>query len=111
MIEERLNTAKAVVVLWSVHAAKSQWVRAEADSGRNRHLLVQASLDGTVPPLPFNQIQCADLNGSSELKDSRGWAKLVRSVEELAARPRRQSSHRHVIAGNKFQSACCRSPI
>jgi len=84
VIEERLNTAKAVVVLWSVHATKSQWVRAEADSARNRDLLVQASLDGTVPPIPFNQIECADLNGGGEPMDSRGWAKLVGSVQELA---------------------------
>ena len=32
VIEERLKSASAVVVLWSVEAAKSQWVRAEADA-------------------------------------------------------------------------------
>jgi adenylate cyclase len=58
VIEERLGAAKAVVVLWSAHSAKSQWVRAEADSARGAGTLVQATLDGTVPPLPFNQIQC-----------------------------------------------------
>ena len=84
VIEERLNAATAVVVLWSADAAKSQWVRAEADIARNRHLLVQGSLDGTVPPIPFNQIQCADLNAGGKPIDSRGWAKLVRSVQELA---------------------------
>src|SRR3954470_12007025 len=61
VIEERLRAAKAVVVLWSAEAAKSQWVRAEADTARSVGTLIQASLDGGVPPLPFNQIQCADL--------------------------------------------------
>src|SRR5258708_11869869 len=61
VIEERLNGAVAVVVLWSAEAAKSQWVRAEADSARTARTLVQASIDGTMPPMPFNQIQCADL--------------------------------------------------
>ena len=61
VIEERLKSAQAVVVLWSAGAAKSQWVRAEADVARSRGILVQAALDGTVPPIPFNQIQCADL--------------------------------------------------
>jgi len=56
VIEERLNSAEAVVALWSEHAARSQWVRAEADTARNRGTLIQASLDGTIPPLPFNQI-------------------------------------------------------
>ncbi len=88
VIEERLNAAKAVVVLWSVNAAKSQWVRAEADAARNRSLLVHASLDGTVPPIPFNQIQCADLGGDGELTESRGWAKLIRSVNALAGEPK-----------------------
>src|SRR5919107_259762 len=61
VIEERLKSAKAVVVLWSAEAAKSQWVRAEADTARNAGTLVQATLDGTLPPMPFNQVQCADL--------------------------------------------------
>jgi len=34
VIEERLRSAKAVVVLWSAEAARSQWVRAEADIAR-----------------------------------------------------------------------------
>ena len=34
VIEERLASAKAVVVLWSQEAAKSHWVRAEADAAR-----------------------------------------------------------------------------
>src|SRR5690348_7646998 len=80
VIEERLKSAKAVVVLWSAEAAKSQWVRAEADAARGAGTLVQATVDGTVPPLPFNQIQCADLSGSP---DSAGWRKLLASVAEL----------------------------
>src|ERR687884_625205 len=58
VIEERLSSAKAVVVLWSAEAGKSQWVRAEADAARSAGTLIQATLDGTIPPLPFNQIQC-----------------------------------------------------
>jgi adenylate cyclase len=34
VIEERLKGAKAVIVLWSAEAARSQWVRAEADAAR-----------------------------------------------------------------------------
>src|SRR3954466_2443399 len=63
VIEERLASAAAVVVLWSSEAAKSQWVRAEADAARNSGTLVQARLDACVPPIPFSQIQGADLSG------------------------------------------------
>ncbi|HEX8214636.1 MAG TPA: toll/interleukin-1 receptor domain-containing protein [Allosphingosinicella sp.] len=61
VIEERLKLAKAVVVVWSMDALRSQWVRAEADAAREAGTLVQLSVDGTMPPMPFNQIQCADL--------------------------------------------------
>ncbi|HEU4809708.1 MAG TPA: TIR domain-containing protein [Sphingomicrobium sp.] len=84
VIEERLKSAKAVVVLWSGESAKSHWVRAEADTAREAGTLVQASLDGALPPMPFNQIQCADLKDWSGEKDSPGWQKLEASVSALA---------------------------
>ena len=84
VIEERLKSAKAVVVLWSAEAAKSQWVRAEADAARSSSSIVQALLDGTMPPMPFNQIQCASLANWSGDTDAPGWRKLVASVEALA---------------------------
>ena len=61
VIEERIKGAGAVVVLWSAEAAKSHWVRAEADSARAAQTLIQASVDGTLPPMPFNQIQFATI--------------------------------------------------
>ncbi len=87
VIEERIKGASAVVVLWSAEAVKSQWVRAEADSARSALTLIQASLDGTVPPMPFNQIQCADLKAWDGQRTSPGWRKLVASVAELAGSP------------------------
>ena len=84
VIEERLRNAKAVVALWSAEAARSQWVRAEADAARGAGTLVQASLDGSMPPLPFNQIQCADLKSWNGRAESPGWQKLVASIAELA---------------------------
>ena len=84
VIEERLRSAKAVVALWSAEAARSQWVRAEADAARGAGTLVQASLDGSLPPLPFNQIQCADLKAWNGRAESPGWQKLVASIAALA---------------------------
>lgn len=84
VIEERLKSAAAVVVLWSAEAAKSQWVRAEADAARGAGTLVQATLDGTMPPLPFNQIQCADLARWRPNAEAAGWPKLLASIEALA---------------------------
>jgi adenylate cyclase len=87
VIEERLRSSEAVVVLWSVEAVKSQWVRAEADAARELGTLVQAGVDGTIPPIPFNQIQCADLQGWTGDREHSGWRKLSSSVAALAGAP------------------------
>ena len=83
VIEERLQAAGAVVVMWSAEAVKSQWVRAEADLARGKGTLVQVSVDGTAPPMPFNQIQCADLQGWNGDTAAPGWRKVEGSVTAL----------------------------
>lgn len=83
VIEQRLRGAKAVLVVWSADATKSRWVCAEADVAHEAGTLVQLSLDGVVPPLPFNRVQCADLGGWNGEADAPGWRKIVASVAEL----------------------------
>jgi len=87
VIEERIKGAKAVLVLWSNDAVKSQWVRAEADAARELGTLVQVSLDGSLPPMPFNQIQCADLFGWTGDTGEPGWRKVESSIATLAGTP------------------------
>ena len=83
VIEERLKSAKAVIVLWSAESTKSQWVRSEANVARTRGTLIQAHLDASPLPLPFDQIQCADLSDWVERGDTPGWRKLTGSVAAL----------------------------
>ena len=83
VIEERLASAKAVVVVWSAEAAKSHWVRAEADRAREAGTLIQVTVDGTLPPLPFNQIQCSDLKDWSGDVRSETWKKFENSIATL----------------------------
>ncbi|MGQ0558306.1 MAG: TIR domain-containing protein [Sphingosinicella sp.] len=84
VIEERLRAAKAVVVIWSAEAIRSQWVRAEADTARGLGTLVQLTVDGSLPPIPFNQIQCADLRDWDGDTDAPGWQKVESSIASLA---------------------------
>jgi adenylate cyclase len=83
VIEERLKAAKAVVVIWSAEAATSEWVQSEADRARADRKLVQLSVDGAVPPMPFDRIQCADLAGWTGDQDAPGWRKIVASLDAL----------------------------
>ena len=94
VIEERLRAARAVLVVWSADAVKSQWVRAEANVAREAGTLVQLRLDDAHLPLPFNQIQCADLShwpghsGQTELrKVADSIAALLGREAQPAAKP------------------------
>ena len=83
VIEERLQAAKAVVVIWSAEAVKSEWVQSEADTARTDHKLVQLTVDGSRLPRPFDRIQCADLIGWNGDLEAHGWRKVVASVGDL----------------------------
>ena len=88
VIQERLIGAKAVVVVWSSEAAKSEWVQSEADLARSDHKLVQLRIDDTPLPMPFDRIQCADMTGWTGDLTSPGWHKVVGSLAELVRGPR-----------------------
>ena len=90
VIEERLHKAKAVLVLWSGEAAKSHWVRAEAEVARAAGTLVQATLDGAPPPMPFGQIQCADLSGWNGNPTVLGWRQAGRRARATRRRGARR---------------------
>ncbi len=91
VIEERLRGAACVIVLWSASAAKSQWVRAEADIARDEGKLIQATVDGCAPPLPFDQLQHADLRGWAGDSAHPGWRKIEAAVRDLVGSPPRPS--------------------
>jgi TolB-like protein len=79
-IESALNSADAVLVLWSAKSVGSDWVRDEAAQGRERHRLVPLSLDGTHPPLGFRQYQVIDLTHWRGRKDSAEIGAIERAI-------------------------------
>ncbi len=83
VIEERLQAAKAVVVIWSAEAVESEWVQSEADTARTEHKLVQMTIDGSKLPRPFDRIQCADMTGWTGDLEAHDWKKVAASVAEL----------------------------
>lgn len=83
VIGERIDAAKAVIVVWSPGAASSHWVRAEASRALDARKLVQASLEGTMPPLPFNLIHSVPLDGWRGEPDHPEWRKVLASLADL----------------------------
>lgn len=82
-IEEALDRARAVVVLWSAASVESNWVRDEAESGRDRASLVPVSLDGSIPPLGFRQFQAVDLSRWKGKADEPAAQAVVDAVRHL----------------------------
>jgi Flp pilus assembly protein TadD len=87
-IEEALNAADAVVVLWSAHAIKSPWVRDEASIGRDTGRLVPAALDTTPPPMGFRQFQTINLSNWKQGSRARAYRQLLDAISTLAGEQR-----------------------
>ncbi len=83
-IEEALEAADAVVVLWSERSVESPWVRDEAAVGRDSGRLVPVSLDKTEPPLGFRQFQAIDLSGWSGRGRLPHFSDLVAAIDGRA---------------------------
>jgi TIR domain len=62
VIEEALDSAKCVIVLWSNESVSSNWVKAEAAEGARHGILVPVLLERVKPPLEFRRLQAADLS-------------------------------------------------
>jgi type II secretory pathway pseudopilin PulG len=69
VIEEALDGARCVVVVWTEASAASQWVRTEASEGHHRRVLVPVMLGAVKIPLEFRRLEAAvltDWDGSAE---------------------------------------------
>lgn len=83
-----LDTACAVVVLWSKASVASHWVHDEATVGRDRRCLVPLSLDGVEPPLGFRQFQVIDISRARIRRGDDAFEALLRTVAALHAVPK-----------------------
>jgi hypothetical protein len=61
VIEYELDRAHCVVVLWSQHALRSEWVQNEAAEAIRRRVLVPVRIEDVRPPLQFRGLHSADL--------------------------------------------------
>lgn len=81
VIDQAISAADVVIVLWSETAVTSDWVRAEAGRARTARKLIPARLDGSRPPLPFNEIHTINLNGYRGGASHAGVAQLIAAVD------------------------------
>ncbi len=91
-IEQALDDADAVVVLWSPRSLESAWVRDEAADGRDRGKLVPLSVGGVAPPMGFRQFQTIALGGWKGRGKVPRLPELLEAIEGQAQQSRRQSA-------------------
>jgi formylglycine-generating enzyme required for sulfatase activity len=91
VIEEELEKARCIVVLWSSSSIASHWVTTEANEGVGRKILVPALIEDNVTiPLAFRIIEAARLTGWLRQKGSprdREFDRFVKAIAEKIGRP------------------------
>jgi len=90
IIEEAIERASCVVVVWSQYSVQSDWVRTEASEGLERGILVPLRIDNVRPPLVFRRSQTADLIGFPE--NRAGLDMLLSGIRETIQRPDQAAS-------------------
>ena len=61
VIEQELDAARCVVVVWTNASIASDWVKTEAAEGARRHMLLPVFMDEVKIPLEFRRLQAANL--------------------------------------------------
>jgi hypothetical protein len=84
IIENELETAKSVVVLWSKHAVASEWVKNEAAAAAERGVLVPVLIETVKLPLEFRRKQTADLIGWNGDSSHSGFTALCEGISATA---------------------------
>jgi TolB-like protein/Flp pilus assembly protein TadD len=84
-IEQAVEDAEAVVVLWSGRSIKSAWVRDEAAEGRDQSKLIPVLLERVKPPMGFRQYQTIDLSDRRWASGSAQLQELLRAIGKMTA--------------------------
>jgi curved DNA-binding protein CbpA len=85
LIEQEIEAAKAVLVLWTARSVESDWVRIEANYGAEHAKLIQVRVGGCKTPLAYSMLQRADLDENSDFSGS-AWRKALDWIALLTGR-------------------------
>lgn len=85
-IEQQIDQARCVVVLWSTSSVASSWVRDEAAEGTQRNILVPVLIDDAEIPLGFRQHHTVALPDPASGTDPAVFDDLVAAVDNVLRR-------------------------
>ena len=81
VIEEALDAARCVIVLWSKASVASTWVKTEAAEAMRRKILVPVLIEDVKIPLEFRRLQAADLSHWNGEKAHEELQKFFASID------------------------------
>ncbi len=101
VIEEALESAKCVIVLWSKESVSSDWVKNEVREGTRRHILVPILIDEVKIPFEFRHIQAAQLIDWQGGVHNPEFDLLLNSVAEIVGRLPTQNTETKNLSTNE----------
>jgi len=82
-ILNKLKRVKCVIVVWSKHSTKSEWVIEEAEEGKRRNILVPIKIDDISIPEGFKDIHTTDLAGWPDHNNHQGYNLLIDTIKTM----------------------------
>jgi len=86
-IQGLIHGCRAQLVCWSPAAVASEWVRGEAEKGRQRGVLVAVMIEQCDLPPPFNMHHAENLVGWTGDTRHNGWRKVCDAIGRKIDRP------------------------
>lgn len=84
VIDEQLEAARCVIVMWSPISVGRNWVKTEAQTGLDRGILVPVLIDVVARfPLAFRQLQAANLVGWDGAHTDPAFQAMVRDMARI----------------------------
>ena len=87
VIEEELNGARCVIVLWSPASVHSRWVKTEAAAAADRDRLIPVLIEDVPIPFEFKRIQTAMLQGWNGDREHPEVVRLIDSIRQMLGEP------------------------
>ena len=82
-LEQAINASRCVVVAWSEHSIKSEYVREEANFAKRRGVLLPICLDKVEPPFGFTLRQATDFSQWNQKADHPAFIRLATEIYAL----------------------------
>jgi hypothetical protein len=106
VIDQALERAKCVIVLWSKTSVTSGWVKAEAAEGKSRGILIPAKIQDDVKiPLEFRYLQASRLTDWEGQSDHTEFGTLRAAIAELLGDAERPETGRKDPESKKTTAA------